>query len=193
MLLFKDYEKSFIEFNKLMNESKGKPTPQSNFIVQNELAKISGFVRFSRQHARCKDNATLDILDEGINQKNKEIKKDFIEDDINDNIASNSGFITFEDKTVGFYIDCIEMTHYYEIEHLFKNLKRTNQKDNLHVVILSSKSTQTQSKMEKEKEEYDLTDEQKFYNIVNIILMLQKNNYLMQLLRPYAMKCRIRQ
>jgi hypothetical protein len=66
MLLFKDYEKSFIEFNKLMNESKGKPTPQSNFIVQNELAKISGFVRFSRQHARCKDNATLDILDEGI-------------------------------------------------------------------------------------------------------------------------------
>ena len=107
------------------------------------------------------------ILDEGINQKNKEIKKDFIEDDINDNIASNSGFITFEDKTVGFYIDCIEMTHYYEIEHLFKNLKRTNQKDNLHVVILSSKSTQTQSKMEKEKEEYDLTDEQKFYSKYN--------------------------
>ena len=104
------------------------------------------------------------ILDEGINQKNKEIKKDFIEDDINDNIASNSGFITFEDKTVGFYIDCIEMTHYYEIEHLFKNLKR---KDNLHVVILSSKSTQTQSKMEKEKEEYDLTDEQKFYSEYN--------------------------
>ena len=107
------------------------------------------------------------ILDEGINQKNKEIKKDFIEDDINDNIASNSGFITFEDKTVGFYIDCIEMTHYYEIEHLFKNLKRINQKDNLHVVILSSKSTQNQSKMEKEKEEYDLTDEQKFYSEYN--------------------------
>lgn len=66
MLLFKDYEKSFIEFNKLMNESKGKPTPQSNFIVQNELAKISSFIRFSRQHARCKDNTTLDILDDGI-------------------------------------------------------------------------------------------------------------------------------
>lgn len=66
MLIFSDYEKSFIEFNKLMNESKGKPTPQSNFIVQNELVKYGGFLRFSRAHARCKDNATLDILDEGI-------------------------------------------------------------------------------------------------------------------------------
>lgn len=66
MLLFSEYEKSFIEFNKLMNESKGQPTPQSNFIVQNELSKLSGLIRFSRTHAKCTDNRTLDILDEGI-------------------------------------------------------------------------------------------------------------------------------
>ena len=47
-----------------MNESQGKATPQSNFIVQNELAKLAGFLRFSRAHAHCTDNETLDLLDE---------------------------------------------------------------------------------------------------------------------------------
>lgn len=64
MLVLKDYEAAFAEFQKTMGESQGKPTPQSNFIVQNELMKLAGFVRFSRAHAHCTDNATLDLLDE---------------------------------------------------------------------------------------------------------------------------------
>ena len=64
MLTMRLFEESFAEFQKVMGESQGKPTPQSNFIVQNELAKYTGFLRFSRQHAHCTDNDTLDLLDE---------------------------------------------------------------------------------------------------------------------------------
>ena len=64
MLIMRDFEKSFAEFQKVMGESQGKPTPQSNFIVQNEIVKLSGFLRFSRAHAHCTDNETLDMLDE---------------------------------------------------------------------------------------------------------------------------------
>lgn len=64
MLVMVDFEKSFAEFQKVMSESQGKPTPQSNFIVQNEILKYSSFLRFSRDHHRCTDNETLEILDE---------------------------------------------------------------------------------------------------------------------------------
>lgn len=64
MLVMRDFEKSFGEFQKVMSESQGKPTPQSNFIVQNEIVKMAGFLRFSRAHAHCTDNETLDLLDE---------------------------------------------------------------------------------------------------------------------------------
>lgn len=63
-LIMIDLEKSFIEFNKVMNESKGQQTPQSNFIVQNEISKLIGYLRFSRQHNHLIDNKTLDLLDE---------------------------------------------------------------------------------------------------------------------------------
>ena len=63
MLVMQEFQKSFGEFQKVMGESQGKPTPQSNFIVQNELVKLSSLVRFSRQHAHCTDNETLDMLD----------------------------------------------------------------------------------------------------------------------------------
>ncbi len=61
-----DLEKSFLEFNKLMNESKGQPTPQSNFIVQNEINKYAGYLRFSRAHTHLIDNKSLDMLDQTI-------------------------------------------------------------------------------------------------------------------------------
>ncbi len=64
MLVLRDFEKSFAEFQKVMAESQGKPTPQSNFIVQNEIVKMAGFIRFSRAHCHCIDNETLDLLDE---------------------------------------------------------------------------------------------------------------------------------
>jgi len=63
MLALNEYQKSFGEFQKVMNESQGKPTPQSNFIVQNEIGKLAGFIRFSRDHHRVMDNETLDVLD----------------------------------------------------------------------------------------------------------------------------------
>ncbi len=64
MLIMRDFEKSFGEFQKVMNESKGQPTPQSNFIVQNEISKMASMLRFSRAHAHCTDNETLDLLDD---------------------------------------------------------------------------------------------------------------------------------
>ena len=66
MLVMRSFQESFAEFQKVMSESQGKPTPQSNFIVQNELVKYAGFLRFSRQHTRCTDNETLDLLDETL-------------------------------------------------------------------------------------------------------------------------------
>ncbi len=64
MLIMREFEKSFAEFQKVMAESKGQPTPQSNFIVQNEISKMASLMRFSRQHAHCTDNETLDLLDD---------------------------------------------------------------------------------------------------------------------------------
>ena len=66
MLIMRTSQESFAEFQKVMGESQGKPTPQSNFIVQNELMKLSGFLRFSRQHTRATDNETLDLLDDTL-------------------------------------------------------------------------------------------------------------------------------
>ena len=63
LLLMQDFQKSFFEFQKVMGESGGKPTPQSNFIVQNELAKYAELLRFVRSHNHCTDNETLDALD----------------------------------------------------------------------------------------------------------------------------------
>lgn len=63
MIGLNDFKKSFFEFQKVMAESNGKPTPQSNFIVQNEILKISGLIRFVKEKHRCIDNETLDLLD----------------------------------------------------------------------------------------------------------------------------------
>lgn len=65
-LLLQEYQKSFAEFQKVMSESKGQPTPQSNYIVQNELAKLATMIRFVRAHIHVTDNRTLDDLDEVI-------------------------------------------------------------------------------------------------------------------------------
>ena len=63
LLMMQDFQKSFFEFQKVMGESKGQPTPQSNFIVQNELSKYANMLRFIRSHNHCTDNDTLDALD----------------------------------------------------------------------------------------------------------------------------------
>ena len=66
MLTIREYEKSFLEFNKVMSESQGKPTPQSNFIVQNELAVMTRTLRDVRLHNKFTDNETLDVIDDAI-------------------------------------------------------------------------------------------------------------------------------
>ena len=63
LLIMQDFQKSFFEFQKVMGESKGEPTPQSNFIVQNELAVMAKELRDIRSHNHCTDNETLDTLD----------------------------------------------------------------------------------------------------------------------------------
>jgi len=64
MLMMQDFQKSFFEFQKVMGESQGKPTPQSNFIVQNELGVMAKMLRSVRSHNHCTDNKTLDTLDD---------------------------------------------------------------------------------------------------------------------------------
>ena len=64
MLAMRELEKSFGEFQKVMNESKGQPTPQSNFIVQNEIVVLSRCIRFVAQHHHCMENEIMDVLDE---------------------------------------------------------------------------------------------------------------------------------
>ena len=63
MLMMQDFQKSFFEFQKVMGESKGQPTPQSNFIVQNELVHYARMLRDIRAHNHFTDNETLDVLD----------------------------------------------------------------------------------------------------------------------------------
>ena len=63
MLMMQDFQKSFFEFQKVMGESQCKPTPQSNFIVQNELSHYARMLRDVRSHNHFTDNETLDALD----------------------------------------------------------------------------------------------------------------------------------
>ena len=62
-LLLQEYQKSFMEFQKVMTESKGQQTPQSNYIVQNELNVLANMIRFTRAHCHFIDNKTLDTCD----------------------------------------------------------------------------------------------------------------------------------
>lgn len=64
LMIMQDFQKSFFEFQKVMSESQGNPTPQSNFIVQNELSVMAKMLRDIRSHNHCTDNKTLDTLDE---------------------------------------------------------------------------------------------------------------------------------
>ena len=63
LLMMQDFQKSFFEFQKVMGENQGKPSPQSNFIVQNELSHYARMLREIRAHNHCTDNDTLDALD----------------------------------------------------------------------------------------------------------------------------------
>ena len=81
LLIMQDFRKSFFEFQKVMGEAKGQPTPQSNFIVQNELAVLAKILRDVRSHNRCTENRVLDALDDCLKVvEMSEGKRDRIDD-----------------------------------------------------------------------------------------------------------------
>ena len=57
-----EIDRQFVEFNKAMRESKGQPTPASNF-VQNDLNSLVRCLATVRQGATCKDELYTDALD----------------------------------------------------------------------------------------------------------------------------------
>ena len=63
LLMMQDFQKSFFEFQKVMGENQGKPSPQSNFIIQNELSHYAKLLRDIRLHNHFTDNDSLDALD----------------------------------------------------------------------------------------------------------------------------------
>ena len=63
LLMLQDFQKSFMEFQKVMGENKGQPSPQSNFIVQNELQVMATMLRSIRSHNHTTENRVLDTLD----------------------------------------------------------------------------------------------------------------------------------
>lgn len=122
MLVMRSFQESFAEFQKVMNESQGKATPQSNFIVQNELVKLAGFLRFSRQHVRCTDNETLDLLDETLKviemtegRRQRPDNKNFkvIFDELNDNL----------NKTAAKFENTWKQTYQRVVEEVTKSQK----------------------------------------------------------------------
>ena len=128
MLIMRDFQKSFGEFQKVMNESKGQPTPQSNFIVQNEISKMAAMMRFSRAHAHCTDNETLDLLDD----VNKVIEMTEGRRDRRDNKSFQDIFNDIN-RRLSEYVAKIEAEWKAVYEALFKQmveLSKNNQSNN---------------------------------------------------------------
>jgi hypothetical protein len=62
MTVMADVDKTFLEFNKAMRETKGQPSPQSNYII-GDLKKLIGFLGFQKQHNTIRDAAFNDMMD----------------------------------------------------------------------------------------------------------------------------------
>ncbi|MGP1413609.1 MAG: hypothetical protein ACTTID_00505 [Bacillales bacterium] len=62
MTLIGEIQKLFNEFQKVMNDSKGEKTPQSNFIEQ-DLSKLVSLINLVRQNASCTDEIYTNALD----------------------------------------------------------------------------------------------------------------------------------
>ncbi len=62
MTVMTDVDKTFLEFNKAMRETKGQPSPQSNYII-GDLKKLIGFLNFQKQHSLVRDTPFNDMVD----------------------------------------------------------------------------------------------------------------------------------
>ena len=56
LITFDLVHKHFLEFNKAMHENGGKPSPQSNFVI-NDLKKLVGYTKFIYEHSNKDDQA----------------------------------------------------------------------------------------------------------------------------------------
>ena len=54
LITFDLVHKHFLEFNKAMHENGGKPSPQSNFVI-NDLKKLVGYTKFIYEHDNKED------------------------------------------------------------------------------------------------------------------------------------------
>ena len=61
--LVQDLMKQFQEFQVVMNETKGQPSPQSNYISQ-DINKLFGFLKFVKDHCKLTDANTRDMFDD---------------------------------------------------------------------------------------------------------------------------------
>ena len=95
------------------------------------------------------------MLQEAITQMNKIIKGE----EINTNIVDNLGIIYFEDNTVGFYLNMINNSVYYEQENLKKQLNPNIKKNDLYVVFRANETKFSKTKKEGET----LTNQQQFF------------------------------
>ena len=53
-IIFDKTHEAFLEFNKAMHETKGQPSPQSNFVV-NDMKTLVGYAKFVSEHANKED------------------------------------------------------------------------------------------------------------------------------------------
>lgn len=65
LIVFDLTHKEFIEFNKAMHENGGKPSPQSNFVI-NDLKKLVGFTKFIHEHADKTDTAYVNLYEQNF-------------------------------------------------------------------------------------------------------------------------------
>lgn len=124
MLVMREFQKSFGEFQKVMGESNGQPTPQSNFIVQNEISKMASMMRFSRAHAHNTDNETLDLLDD----VNKVIEMTEGRRDRRDNKSFNDIFSDIN-RRLNEHVSLLEPQWKAVYESLFKQMVELSQKN----------------------------------------------------------------
>jgi hypothetical protein len=61
LIIFDKTNEAFLEFNKVMQENKGQPTPQSNFVI-NDLKRLVGFARFLQEHSDKEDKDYQDLF-----------------------------------------------------------------------------------------------------------------------------------
>jgi len=62
MTVMAEIDKTFFEFNKAMRETKGIPSPQSNYIV-GDLKRLVGFLKFQKEHNTVRDEAFNEMMD----------------------------------------------------------------------------------------------------------------------------------